>query len=103
MEKIDEIDGERWEARKLEGEYQKNNDCVNIKIENRTKKEYYNDNKQAILEKVKELYNLNKQAILEKKKEKIICECGAKVAKRHLARHRKSKKHINFINSANND
>ena len=103
MEKIDEVIGERWEAIKKEGEYQKNNECVNICIASRTKKEYYNDNKQAILEKVKELYNLNKQAILEKKKEKIICECGAKVAKRHLARHRKSKKHINFINSANND
>lgn len=144
IEKLDEVIGERWEAIKLESEYQKNNECVNICIASRTPKEYYKDNrnelnkkhkqyyethkdivlekqkeyynlnKQVILEKhkqyyethkdelikkQKELYNLNKQAILEKQKEKIICECGAKVAKRHLARHRKSKKHINFINS----
>ena len=69
MEKIDEIDGERWEARKLEGEYQKNNDCVNIKKENRTKKEWLEDNRDIILEKKKEYYNDNKQAILEQKKE----------------------------------
>jgi len=122
MEKIDEVIGERWEAKKKEGEYQKNNDCINVQIASRTPKEYYNDNKQAIAEKRKEYfkqyyidnkqailekqkennkeyYEKNKQAILENKKEKIICECGAKVSKRHLAQHRKTKKHINFINS----
>jgi len=118
MEKIDEIIGEKWEARKLESEYQKNNKCVNVNIASRNAKEYRTDKKARILEKMKEYYNLNnerikektkeynilnKQKISEKRKQKIICECGAEVTKTHIVRHRKSKKHINFINSANND
>jgi hypothetical protein len=114
MEKIDEIDGDRWQARKLEGEYQKNNDCVNVRKENRTRKEYlednkdkyakiyrnyYNNNKQAVTERKKKYYNNNKQDILEKIKEKIICECGAESTKNHISRHIKSKKHINFISN----
>lgn len=133
MDKIDEVIGELWEAKKKEAEYIKNNDCVNVRIENRTHKEHYNDhrskilqkckeyrilnkdkvlernknyrilNKDKISEKRKENYNLNKDKILENKKEKITCECGTELRKNDLARHRKSKKHINFINSANND
>jgi len=178
MEKIDEIIGDRWEAKKKEGEYQKNNDCVNVQIASRTKKEYYNDNKDKlieylkkyyninkdekikyqkeyrlahrdeisekskenyklnkdkfleknkeyyydnkdeilqqkkdyynknkneILEKWKQNYNKNKDKILEKQKEKITCECGVELRKSDLARHLKTKKHINFINSNNND
>jgi len=114
MEKIDEIIGERWEAIKLEGEYIKNNDCVNVVKPSRTKKEYYIDNKNKLLEKRKEYYannkdklteqkkenyEKNKQDILEKKKEKIICECGDESTKNHISRHRKSKKHINFISN----
>ncbi len=114
MEKIDEVIGERWEARKKEGEYQKNNDCVNVRKENRTKKEwlednkekieeyhkqYRADNKQDILEKIKEYYEKNKQAVLEKCKEKIICECGTELTKNHIYKHRKSKKHINLLSN----
>lgn len=101
MEKIAEIDCERWEAKKLEGEYQKNNDCVNVRKENRTKKEYWEDNKEKFTELKKQYRADNKQAILEKGKEKITCECGAKVTKYHISSHRKTKKHINFI--SNND
>jgi len=60
MEKIDEIEGERWEAKKKEGEYQKNNDCVNFKIASRTVKEYRDDNKDVISEKAKQYYINNK-------------------------------------------
>jgi len=80
MEKIDEIIGERWEAKKKEGEYQKNNDCVNVRKENRTVKEWYKDNKERykqkykdnkdkILEKSIERYKKNKQKYLEKNKQ----------------------------------
>ena len=163
IEKIDEIIGERWEAKKKEGEYQKNNDCINVQIASRTPKEYrddnkgkiaeylkqyqidnkyklaeynkkyrvnnkdkiaeqkkeyradnkekltewhkqyYIDNKQAITEKNKEYYEKNRDKMSEKKKEKIICECGSKLRKSDLSQHLKTKKHINFINSANND
>ena len=84
MEKISEIDGQRWEAKKLEGEYQKNNECVNVRKENRTTKEwiedhkdilteyskqYRSDNKDKIAEQKKEYYNLNKENKKEKQKE----------------------------------
>jgi hypothetical protein len=151
MEKIDEVIGERWEAKKKEGDYIKNNECVNVRIENRTKKEYkddhkekiteyqkqyradnkdkieqyYNDNKDKVLEyqkqyhndnkeqiakKKKEYYKVNKDKIaqyyidnknklLEKKKEKITCECGSKIRRDTISRHRESKKHINLISN----
>ena len=101
MEKIDEVIGERWEAKKKEGEYQKNNDCVNIRLENRTRKEwkkqYYNNNKDIIIENSKEWYEKNKQARLEKNKQKITCECGSELNRAYLSIHRKTKKHINKI------
>jgi len=123
MEKIDEIEGERWEAKKKEGEYQKNNDCVNFKIASRTVKEYRDDNKDVISEKAKQYYINNKDKkkqyqidnkdklaeylkqyyidnknkLLEKKKEKIICECGTESTKNSISQHRKTKKHINLL------
>lgn len=151
MEKIEEVIGERWEAKKKEGEYIKNNECVNVSIPLRTPKEYYNDNKDILNKKYKEYrnqnkdkiaeyqkqYNINnkdkilewkinnkdkckewrkqnkdkldeqkkkwfeknKQAVLEKQKEKIICECGAEIAKNYIYKHRKNKKHINLISN----
>ena len=133
MEKIDEIVGERWEAKKKEGEFIRNNDCINIQIASRTRKEYrvdnkgqiaqkqkqwknanknkisqknkewYDENKDEIKKKKKEYYDKNKQSISEKRKEKITCECGAMVSKQYLSQHRKTTKHIDFINSNNND
>ena len=118
IEKIDEVIGERWEAIKLESEYQKNNECVNVRKELRTVKEWYNDNKDKITQQMKEYrdknkdeisekwkqkYNKNKDEISAKKKEKIICECGSNVRKSDLARHLITKKHINYKIPDNND
>ena len=47
----------------------------------------------------KQHYQLNREKILERKKEKITCECGAVVSRRHLSKHKRSKKHINYINN----
>ena len=44
-------------------------DCVNKRIEGRTKKEYYDENKNEVLEQKKEYYDENRAQILEKKKE----------------------------------
>ena len=56
-----------------EAYYIKNNECVNKTIPGRTKKEYYEDNKDQIKEKnkeyQKEYYESNKDQIKEKKKE----------------------------------
>jgi hypothetical protein len=96
-------------------------DCVNKVIPNRTKKEYYHDNKDKIKEyyhdnkdkiknkvkeyyhdnkdKIKEYYHDNKDKINEQKKEKITCQCGSTFVKYQKLRHEKTMKHINFINS----
>ena len=80
-------------------------------------KQYYQDNKDKIKEhqkqyrernkdKIKEYkkeyskqyYEQNKDTILTKLKEKITCECGSTINKSEIARHRRSKKHIHYIN-----
>ena len=57
------------ELRKREGEHIKNTDCVNKNVAGRTDKEYYDDNKDEILERNKEYKQDNKDKILEQKKE----------------------------------
>ena len=106
MIKIDEVIGERWEARKLESEYQKNNECVNICIASRTAKEYYNDNRAMLSEKRKQYYKDNRNELNKKHKqyyethkEKITCECGSKIRRDSISRHRKNKKHINLLSN----
>lgn len=65
-------------------------------------KKYYDENKDIVLEKNKKYYEKNKEIINEKKKEKITCECGSIVRKGLIARHRKSLKHIAYIEQKNN-
>ena len=57
------------ELERKEGEYAKNNVCVNEVIAGRTNKEWREDNKKAIAEKWKEYYEKNKEQIAERKKE----------------------------------
>jgi len=51
------------ELERIEGRYQKENDCVNILISGRTRAEYRNDNRAIIREKNKEYKQLNKDKI----------------------------------------
>jgi hypothetical protein len=82
---------------------------LNTEIAGRTQKEYYQDNKEKIKEKIKEYqevhkekikenkkdyYQNNKNEILKKQKEKIICECGSEIRKSDLKRHQQSATHI---------
>ena len=48
-----------------EGEYQREMDCVNKMIAGRTQKEYYEDNREYILERNHKFYEDNKEKILE--------------------------------------
>jgi hypothetical protein len=100
--------------------------CLNWIIPTRSKKEYYDDNKESIALKTKEYnqipevkerkaiqkrdYRLKNEVISAKKKEyrernqerlteKINCECGGSFQKQHKSRHLKQKKHLEFINS----
>jgi len=89
-------------------------DCVNKQIPNRSQKEWCIKNKDKISEYQteyrlnnkdkskeyhKELYIKNKDAITENRKIKITCDCGKEVAKCKIARHKKSKRHIDIINN----
>jgi hypothetical protein len=75
------------------------NATLNSQFPKRNKKQYYNDNKQQMLEKVKEYYLDNRQEISEKGKIKIECECGSKIRKSDISAHLKTIKHQNYINS----
>jgi len=61
------------------------------------KEKYYKANK----EKVKEYYEANKQQLNEKRKEKMTCDCGSIVRKCDIVRHKKTKRHLNYVNSIN--
>jgi hypothetical protein len=107
------------ELKLREAEYIKNNVCVNKCIPCRTKEEYYQDNREKLLEKAKNYYVDNREKVLEyhkkyneincekisqKNKEyykktkeqrttKIICEfCGFELQKINLKQHQKTKR-----------
>tara|TARA_R110002012_G_scaffold263018_1_gene445521 strand:+ start:78 stop:464 length:387 start_codon:yes stop_codon:yes gene_type:complete len=97
---------ERW--------YIENNECVNKRIPGRTNKQYYQENKEKIAKLAKTYNEINRKKVLEIKKkyrdsnkeklltqaaEKTTCECGAVVRKDCFLRHKKSKKHIKFIDN----
>jgi len=68
---------------------------LNKQLPCRTEKEWRDDNKEIIKEKVKKKYENNKQKILEKQKEKVICNhCGTELNKSSLKKHQKTKKCI---------
>ena len=111
LEKIEYED--KFELKNRERWWIENNECVNKSIPNRTQKEYmkewyeankdkiaekqktYNDkNKEKIAEQKKQYYAENKDKIEKYKKEKITCDCGCVVRRQHLARHKKTNKHL---------
>lgn len=101
--------------------------CVNLHIPGRTEAEYYQDNKEVLIEKQKAYYEANREAALEQKKayyevnkealinrmrayreankevmaEKSTCECGTVVSKGSRPRHRKSNKHQAYLAGLN--
>ena len=99
---------DKQELHKRERDWIERLECVNKNIPCRTKKEYYLDNKDSILENRKDYYLDNKDSILENhkayylnnkdsileyKSQKITCECGLQVSKSSLSRHKKSSRH----------
>lgn len=112
-----------------EYEHVKKNDCVNQQAPIRSKKQYYEDNKEERLaygrkykqrhkeelkEKNKIYVEKNKDKILQKQKQyyqdniekfkeyrsaKFQCECGGHYTRFHKTRHLNSQKHLNFINN----
>ena len=77
-------------------------------------KNYYQNNKQKLLEQVKQYneknkdiiserkkkhYQANKERFAEERKETMTCECGMSFTKQHRARHIKSQHHQKFLNN----
>jgi len=69
-----------------------NRDYINNKS-----KIYRQENKELIKKKEKIYREKNKQKIYEKLNKKIQCECGVVTSLRNISTHRKSKKHLKFI------
>jgi hypothetical protein len=80
---------------------EKYNSRLNKYIPNQTRKERYqsDDVKQIINQRNNSYYQKHKDNILEKRKEKIICDCGHTYTKSNKARHMKTKKHLQYLES----
>ena len=89
----------RIELEQRERFYIENNECINKHIPNRTQKEYYQDNREQIIERRKQYKEDNKQKILEQKNQKHNCQCGGKFTNTSKARHFKTKIHKDYIES----
>lgn len=72
------------------------NNKEKIKIKNNN---YYKNNKDKILKQCKNYYELNKEKISDANKKKYICECGIESRVDSKARHERSKKHQNYLDS----
>ena len=80
----------RQQLLRKEGEYMKNNACVNTSIAGRTDKEYYDDNRQKFIQKAKDWYEENKQqkSDYDKKYRKDNAEKKAEQAKIYQAKNK---------------
>jgi hypothetical protein len=61
-------------------------------------KEYNQANKEQNNERYKAYYQANRELLSEKAKEPIECECGCVIKKGDLAKHKRTKKHLESIN-----
>jgi len=115
------------ELHERERYYIENNECVNRDLPGRTQKEYKEDNKKKIRQKMKEYRNKNKKKIAEKgkeyrannkeklreyqdknkekirerRKEKLQCECGREIARGNISTHKKTNFHITTLLNIN--
>jgi len=71
---------------------------LNCFIPNRTKGEYYQDNRETIRANQTQYRQDNKELLLSNKKQKHQCPCGGRYTTGSKARHFKTKKHQSFIN-----
>ena len=88
------------ELHSREGYYIQNNSCVNKCIAGRSKREYYEDNRDSILERVKQYRQDNIDKVKAKdntrKKVFVMCTCG-ELIKKNNSRHLTSKKHLDKV------
>ena len=72
------------------------------KIAQQTKK-YYELNKDKIKQQNKKRNQKNKKVIEEKNKIKVTCQCGSVIRKGNLSQHKKSNKHLKYIEEINSN
>ena len=92
-----------YELRNRERYYIENCECVNINVPNRTTEEYVKTEKYKQKKSFRDKrYRVKAgEKLLEKKREfnneKVDCECGCKISRGNLLRHKKSKKHLDLV------
>jgi hypothetical protein len=64
---------------------------------NEYQKQYREANKEELKEYIKEYYEANKEKIAEKRSQKYTCECGGRYTHKNKIIHEKSKKHLAYI------
>ena len=102
------------ELYKRERHYIETMDCVNKLIPGRTVAENYQDKKEHFKKKSMDRYHAKKEEILKQHKEyrlknidtikerrklRTICDCGLDVNKEHIAQHKRTKRHLNLMES----
>ena len=80
---------------------EKLNTTLNRNIPGRTQKEYQESKREYYIQYFKQYHQKNKVEQQIKKSIAINCECGSIVTKTHIARHRKSKKHLKLLQQQN--
>ena len=60
---------------------------------------YYKNNREKILEHKKQYREQNKEKFSEKGKEKLPCECGCLIKRNNMREHKKTKKHIDLMDT----
>jgi len=87
---------QKIELERREGEVQlefKGNgvDLINEYVAGRTKKEWYEQNRELLLEKYKEYYENNRVQINERQNQKIPCpDCAKEISRQNMTRHRRT-------------
>ena len=73
-------------------------DVVNKRIPGRGWADYYQANKDKIIERVNAYYQANRDKVTNRRSVKIQCPCYVTYTQCHKARHEKSQHHINYLN-----
>jgi hypothetical protein len=81
-------------------EYQQQYNIDNKEQLDIQKKMYRDCHKDINKEKTKIWYSENVEKAKAKQNEEVMCECGCAVARRNIARHKKTPKHIQHVNNA---
>lgn len=81
------------EKKKFDFERKKKYRLENSEMLKEQKRLYYESNRETIKQRKRDEYQNNKEKFKEERKQKVDCQCGAKVSKSGLSKHKKTEKH----------